>query len=260
MVLRRLAASARRQDWFAVTVELVVVVLGIFIGMQVTNWSEDRKLARQAHEYRESLATDLATDEDTMRAHAVYYRVIEQYGKVALAFLERPAPVADTQTAAELVTALMIASSLWEYRQARPTYDDLKSTGNLPLLGSTALRVRLVNYYTAVDSAAVQWDVVTGYRSHVRSIIPAEAQRRVMDTCEHVAPGERLDLTMDPDCRPDLAPWNPVEVLQEIARSPGIRGDLTLGMSQLRLKIQLFTLQADAAAAMRAQVLGQPGR
>ena len=33
MVLRRLAASARRQDWFAVTVELVVVVLGMFIGM-----------------------------------------------------------------------------------------------------------------------------------------------------------------------------------------------------------------------------------
>ena len=259
-MLRRLIASARRQDWFAVTVELVVVVLGIFIGMQVTSWSEDRKLARQAHEYRESLATDLATDDDTMRAHADYFRVIEQYGKVALAYLDRPVPVTDPEQASRLVTAMMIASSLWEYRHARPTYEDLKSTGNLPLLGSTALRVRLANYYTSVDSAAVQWDVVTGYRAHVRSIIPAEAQRRVMDTCEHVAPGERLDLKMETDCRPDLAPWNPVEVLQEIVRSPGIKGDLTLSMSQLRLKIQLFTLQADAASKMREQILGQPAR
>ena len=89
-MLRRLIANARRQDWFAVTVELFVVVLGIFIGMQVTNWNEDRKLARQAHEYRESLATDLATDEDTMRAHADYFRVIEQYGKVALGYLDEP--------------------------------------------------------------------------------------------------------------------------------------------------------------------------
>jgi len=259
-MLRRLIANARRQDWFAVTVELCVVVLGIFIGMQVTNWNEDRKLARQAHEYRDSLATDLATDEDTMRAHADYFRVIEQYGKVALGYLDQPVPVTDPQQAAQLVTALMIASSLWEYRQARPTYEDLKSTGNLPLLGSTALRVRLANYYIAVDSAAVQWDVVTGYRARIRSIIPAEAQRRVMDTCERVAPGERIDLTMDPDCRPDLAPWNTVAVLQEIVQSPGIRGDLTLSMSQLRLKIQLFTLQADAAATMREQGLGQPAR
>ena len=259
-MLRRLIASARRQDWFAVTVELVVVVLGIFIGMQVTSWSEDRKLARQAHEYRESLATDLATDEETMRAHADYFRVIEQYGKLALGHLEQPVPVTDPEQASRLVTALMIASSLWEYRHARPTYEDLKSTGNLPLLGSTALRVRLANYYIAVDSAAVQWDVVTGYRAHVRSIIPAEAQRRVMDTCEHVAPGERIDLAMDPDCRPDLAPWNPVAVLKDIVQSPGIRGDLTLGMSQLRLKIQLFTLQADAAAKMRELVLAQSMR
>ena len=259
-MLRRLIANARRQDWFAVTVELFVVVLGIFIGMQVTNWNEDRKLARQAHEYRDSLATDLATDEETMRAHADYFRVIEQYGKVALGYLDEPVPVTDPQQAAQLVTALMIASSLWEYRHARPTYEDLKSTGNLPLLGSTALRIRLANYYTAVDSAAVQWDVVTGYRAHIRSIIPAEAQRRVMDTCEHVAAGERIDLRMEPDCRPDLSEWNTVAVLEEIVRSPNIRGDLTLSMSQLRLKIQLFTLQADAAATMRARVLGQPGR
>ncbi len=259
-MLRRLITSARRQDWFAVTVELVVVVLGIFIGMQVTNWNEDRKLARQAREYRESLATDLATDEDTMREHADYFRVIEQYGTVALDYLDRPVPVADPEQASRLVTALMIASSLWEYRHARPTYEDLKSTGNLPLLGGTALRVRLANYYTAVDSAAVQWDVVTGYRAHIRSIIPAEAQRRIMDTCEHVAPGERIGLRMEPDCRPDLADWNMVAVLQEIVRSPGIKGDLTLSMSQLRLKIQLFTLQADAAAKMRGPVLGQAAR
>ena len=45
-VLRRLVASARRQDWFAVAVELIVVVAGIFIGLQVANWNEGRKAAR----------------------------------------------------------------------------------------------------------------------------------------------------------------------------------------------------------------------
>lgn len=259
-MLRRLVHSARRQDWFAVVVELVVVVLGIFIGMQVTNWSEDRKLARQAHEYRASLATDLAVDESTMRAHEQYFQVIEAYGKVALGHLERPVPVTDPAEAARLVTAFMIASSVWEYRQPRPTYEDLKSTGNLPLLGGTALRVRLVNYYTGVDSAAVQWDIVTGYRSRLRSIVPAEAQRAVMGECEYVASGDQLKLTMKPDCRPDLSAWDPVAVLREIVGAPGIKGDLTLWTSQLRLKIQLFALETGAAAQMRSEVLAGAAR
>jgi hypothetical protein len=257
-MLRRLIVGARRQDWFAVTLELLVVVLGIFIGMQVTNWNEDRKLGRQAQEYRESLASDLAADEDTMRAHADYFRVVESYGRVALEFLERPVPVTDAQEAARLITAFMVASSVWEYRQPRPTYEDMKSTGNLPLLGDTALRVQLVNYYTGVDSAAVQWDVVPGFRAHVRSIIPAEAQRRVMGACEQVGAGETLGLVMNPDCRPDLADWDSVAVLREIVESPGIKRDLTLWMSQLRLKIQLFALEADIAEEMRARLLGQP--
>lgn len=36
MILRRITANFRRQDWMAVAVELVVVVLGVFIGVQAS--------------------------------------------------------------------------------------------------------------------------------------------------------------------------------------------------------------------------------
>ena len=254
-MLRRLVASARRQDWFAVAVELVVVVVGIFIGLQVANWNEDRKAARLAGDYRASLAADLATDEATMRAHSDYFEVIQAYGSNALAWLDRPTPVTDVGEASRRVTAFMIASSVWEYRQPRPTYEDLKATGNLPLLGDTALRVQLVNYYSGVDSASVQWDIVPDYRRRLRSIVPAEAQRLVMETCESVATGDQIGLVMSPDCHVDLSPWDPAKVLREIAASPGMKQELTYWMSQLRLKIQLFELEADAASAMRRRVL-----
>ena len=32
MILRKLASAIRRQDWFTVLLEFVIVVLGIFIG------------------------------------------------------------------------------------------------------------------------------------------------------------------------------------------------------------------------------------
>jgi hypothetical protein len=35
MILRRLGDAVARQDWFVVLIELVVLVVGIFIGLQV---------------------------------------------------------------------------------------------------------------------------------------------------------------------------------------------------------------------------------
>jgi hypothetical protein len=49
MILRRIASAFRKQDWFTVAVETLIVVFGVFIGLQVNNWnaaSQDR--AREA--------------------------------------------------------------------------------------------------------------------------------------------------------------------------------------------------------------------
>ena len=42
MILRRLATSIRKQDWFAVVIETLIVVMGVFIGLQVNNWNAGR--------------------------------------------------------------------------------------------------------------------------------------------------------------------------------------------------------------------------
>lgn len=42
MILRRLAHAIREQHWFALTLELVVVVIGIFIGLEVNDWNQKR--------------------------------------------------------------------------------------------------------------------------------------------------------------------------------------------------------------------------
>ena len=42
MILRRLTENLKQQHWTAIAIELVIVVLGVFIGMQVSNWNEVR--------------------------------------------------------------------------------------------------------------------------------------------------------------------------------------------------------------------------
>jgi hypothetical protein len=36
MILRRITVNFRRQDWMGVAIELVVVALGVFIGVQAS--------------------------------------------------------------------------------------------------------------------------------------------------------------------------------------------------------------------------------
>lgn len=43
MILRRITEPMKDQNWFAVGIELVILVLGVFIGIQVANWNEARK-------------------------------------------------------------------------------------------------------------------------------------------------------------------------------------------------------------------------
>lgn len=42
MILRRLATSIRKQDWFAVVIETLIVVMGVYLGIQLGNWNAAR--------------------------------------------------------------------------------------------------------------------------------------------------------------------------------------------------------------------------
>lgn len=54
--LARIAAHIRAHDWFAAAIEVAIVVLGIFLGFQVTQWNEER----QARAREESLLLNVA--------------------------------------------------------------------------------------------------------------------------------------------------------------------------------------------------------
>lgn len=44
MILRRFTQHLKDQNWFAVGLDVIVVIVGIFLGMQVTEWNDKQKL------------------------------------------------------------------------------------------------------------------------------------------------------------------------------------------------------------------------
>lgn len=64
MILRRLAESIRSQDWFVVVIEILIVVVGIFLGLQVDDWNQQRKDQSDEQVFLQRLHADLLLAED----------------------------------------------------------------------------------------------------------------------------------------------------------------------------------------------------
>ena len=50
MILRRVIQHVRKQEWTAIGIDLVIVVVGVYIGIQAQAWNaarEDRGIERQ---------------------------------------------------------------------------------------------------------------------------------------------------------------------------------------------------------------------
>ena len=59
MRLRSLTKHIREQNWFAVALDFVIVVVGILIAFQITNWNERREQRLSERRYLEQLHSDV---------------------------------------------------------------------------------------------------------------------------------------------------------------------------------------------------------
>jgi hypothetical protein len=62
MILRRVIQHVKKQEWTAIWIDLVIVVAGVFIGIQVANWNEDRASRNAEVRHLEEIAEDLRAD------------------------------------------------------------------------------------------------------------------------------------------------------------------------------------------------------
>ena len=62
MLPRRLMNHVNNQNLTAIVIELLVVVLGVFIGLQVDNWNQSRIEQNTVKSYYDRLIEDLRTN------------------------------------------------------------------------------------------------------------------------------------------------------------------------------------------------------
>jgi hypothetical protein len=245
MIFRRLAEAVREQNLFTVVLEILILVIGIFIGLQVDDWNERRKDRAAERGYLERLLDDSIFNISQVKVKAQSYhdraenlsRIVEHIGQGKIEEL-------DTED-------LTFAFCYWYLpegiRLQFSTYDEMTATGSLTLLADQNIRQLLQMAWAEhgrskeenLKLGELQVDLAKPLRKFTEWRFDAPMQR--IDLFTHAVPmraGCRVDrsaLAADPEISSTLVQLN---------RSQTILGNLHLNEQQALEKLLTALEQA----------------
>jgi hypothetical protein len=202
MALARLATRLRAHDWTAAAIELVIVVAGILIALQVSNWNDERHDRARADTYLRRLHEGLQADARSMDATLAFWRQVSAHGRDAMAHAETGQRVGDSNWRTAL--AWYQASQMMPFELDDTAFAEMRSNADLRLIASERLRSRLADYYrlTATGTRAnlLRHDPV--YRQQIRGVTPWAVQQYIWEKCFRQLEGTQQELI---DCRAPIS-------------------------------------------------------
>lgn len=148
MILRRVTQHVKEQNWFAVGVDFLIVVVGVFIGIQVANWNDARSdrvaelgiLERLETEYQYQI-----TELEALADRLAYYKESAKQVTMALKANEEP------ENREQFSQWLTQMQNLGRPPARSAAYVQLLSSGKFDLLSNAKLRDLLVKYDQSIE-------------------------------------------------------------------------------------------------------------
>lgn len=179
MIYKRVAARLRAQDWLAITIEIGIVIVGVFVGTQVSNWNQARLEKRETERMLAQLGPQLQAMDNYFRSARDYYGTTRAYATTAVAGWRGDQKVSD----ADFVIAAYQASQIYTLGTNSSTWSTVLGADQLRNVEDREMRANLSFLmsadYSQIDAPAVN----TPYRQNVRRIIPIEIQDAIRERC-----------------------------------------------------------------------------
>lgn len=250
MIGRRIITQLKRQHWTGVFIELVIVILGVFIGLQVQEWATARAEQQRADVLFQQVRGDLDNEKVSLETNKAYLETVAGYARIAEQGLQAP----DTVDPDVWVASVYQATQSFTSSSNRATFDEMQSTGAINLIRNARMRVLLINYYSFrwanSDIAIAQ----APYRQLVRSILPFKVQKALKASCGDQVKfvGQLLTMRLPNTCRTDLSPADIAHVAATLRDTRGLQEDLNYQSSIIESKIELLDQQLQQLDAVIA--------
>lgn len=231
-MLRRFGSRLRQQDWLAVVLDLGVVILGVFLGLEAANWNQARQDRAEEKRYYAQIVVDLRRDLDKLRSAQQLSLKYDRTAEMVLEALDHGIPRGTAPS--DFAKAIDYAGFLYIPSPSRRTYDELISTGNLRLLRDSKTKDAIAAYYEAFAELR-QWDTLLrqqqgDYWSASAGVVP----RRVLQAA-----------LMQSD--PQVSPAEAQDILKRARATPRLR-EMLIGMAAHQARVRRDSVKLDGQA------------
>lgn len=223
MIYRRFAANLRAQNWLAIGIEVVIVIVGVFIGTQVSNWNAQRIEKRETAKLLLELRPALASFVDFFDTARVYYGTTRAYSDRAFAGWRRDPAISDEQ----FVIAAYQASQIYVFGLNGENWAAIFGSERLRTIESVTVRRGLSNLMTTNFDGIEIGAIATPYREDVRRVIPEDIQDAIRADCgDRAIPNKAGTLFLPPSCDLDLPDARFVDAAAALRARPDLVGQL----------------------------------
>ena len=226
--------------------DFVIVVLGVFIGIQLGNWNEARALGVQEKAYLADLRREIAANDVITGSRIKLMTVVMTSGERAIAFLEGGAPC--ESACWSLLVDFFNASQVIYTPPTKTVYDEMQRLG---LPRSDAVKRAVAAYYRLDEATTSALDTDPAYRKRVRAHISVPAQRALWRDCYGFHDATE---SLVPDCAPGVAEDRTRAILEEIRADTELRGQLKYWIGMHTLWTPILATQIDAGEAAIAAI------
>jgi hypothetical protein len=232
MILRRLTSNLKAQNWTAIAIEFAIVVVGVFIGTQVSNWNQDRLEKRATNQMLEQLRPELRSKIEFFGSARNYYAITQRYARQALAGWNGDPEVSDNQ----FVIAAYQASQIYGLGMNAQNWTLTFGGNQMRDIVDPQLRRNLSAVLTA-DYDLVRFDAVaTPYRQHVREVLPDSVQEAVRSRCgDHnfLREGAQFLVVLPPSCSLQLDPAQATRAAAALRAHPELANELNWHLAKV---------------------------
>ena len=249
MVIRKIREHASSHNWFAVGIDVLIVFVGVFLGIQANNWNEARLTDAVARTDRLRLIEDLRTNEIDLAGRQVYYGSVRQHALAALDGFASP----DADLGEAFLVNAYQASQIRQRPMRRFTYDELVANGGLARIGDQKLRERLDLHYLGLTSIDANIRDVPPYRDRIRRDMLYPVQERIRSRCdEQVREFQGAILrTLPPSCRTGLEKELIASAVARLRAAPEMDRDLTRYITDIDQKLEAYELSQRRSRELR---------
>lgn len=258
MVVHRIRDQVAKHNWFAVGVDLAVLVMGVFLGLQANNWNASRLENGQAREYRSEIIASLRANEADMLARGTYYGQVRTHALAALEMLQN----SRSRPGEAFLVDAYLATNTNRRPLERSAYDEMIASGVGRDAVGLATRSQMAAYYAQVPQFNENVLSITAYKDRLRRAMIYSVQQRISAQCAdsiRTLPNGVQIVSMADSCRVGLEPKTIAAAVRRLDATQDLDLDLTRQVADLDQKLMLFRRYARLAHELRVSLEAADG-